>query len=519
MSKNKMLFVNHIFLVCLAIFRITTGLLSNVPRMNTAVNSLAFKTSPTLEDTYSEPLSKYVSNHCRTKVSAGSIIVNCSNTNQSRVPNDIPRNTTELILNNNEITILHNDSFQQLENLKRLSIKSNSIHTIEVGAFRKLFRLWYLTLYHNRITLLPDHVFSPLASLYFLELGYNRIAIFNSAAFINTTRLATLVLSTNNLNEFPVFLHHNSTHITPNLKSLYLNSNVIARIPTNKPIGLKKLESLAMCCNRLHYLVAENFKLFPSLRNVSLHRNDFLGYQSRRHGISPHAFKSISLEQINLKYTYYAVNDIFRETPNLRKLELAGDWINTSAGISTFQHLSNLNVLDLSSTHVKLREGIFKGSTGIQWLDLSDNGLSDLNGSIFNPLENLTQLYLSNNQISTVNKTSLPSPFWNNLTEIDLSYNQLICDCRLIWFRTWLMNNTDKVKDFFKKPNGYYCVSPEIIPIQSLLNRTLLNSDTINCISSTFDWYLFDVSLIASLVSCSALVVSILHRFRWHVRI
>uniref|UniRef100_A0A8C8ZJH6 Leucine-rich repeat-containing protein 19 n=1 Tax=Prolemur simus TaxID=1328070 RepID=A0A8C8ZJH6_PROSS len=85
---------------------------------------------------------------------------------------------TELYLIENNVTILHNNSFGNLSNLGILNICRNSIYIIEQGAFVGLSKLKQLHLCQNQILQLNTDIFVPLRNLKLLNLQGNLIRYF-----------------------------------------------------------------------------------------------------------------------------------------------------------------------------------------------------------------------------------------------------------------------------------------------------------------------------------------------------
>ncbi|XP_062062989.1 leucine-rich repeat-containing protein 19 [Lepus europaeus] len=86
---------------------------------------------------------------------------------------------TELYLMENNVTILHNNSFRSLSNLKILNICKNSIYVIQYDAFVGLDKLKQLYLCQNKIKQLNPHIFVPLKTLKLLSLQGNFLSYFD----------------------------------------------------------------------------------------------------------------------------------------------------------------------------------------------------------------------------------------------------------------------------------------------------------------------------------------------------
>lgn len=73
---------------------------------------------------------------CPVGCSCDGTIVDCSGRGLTEVPKDIPMYTTDLLLNDNEITKIKSDGlFGRLPNLVKLDMRRNKISGIEQNAF------------------------------------------------------------------------------------------------------------------------------------------------------------------------------------------------------------------------------------------------------------------------------------------------------------------------------------------------------------------------------------------------
>ncbi|XP_025062748.1 leucine-rich repeat-containing protein 19 [Alligator sinensis] len=110
--------------------------------------------------------------------------------NQTQKALQIYSNLTELYLNDNVITVLFNNVFCNLLNLRILDISHNNISTILPGAFIGLNQLSKLNLQHNKILELDSDVFTPLRSLTVLNLHDNLLKYFDIKASFKMTTIA-----------------------------------------------------------------------------------------------------------------------------------------------------------------------------------------------------------------------------------------------------------------------------------------------------------------------------------------
>ena len=78
-------------------------------------------------------------------------LTDCSNTELTSVPDNIPLNTTHLLLNNNTFHELRNNSFKKLVELQLLDLSNCQIYQIEALAFLGLQNLQTLSLKNNHL--------------------------------------------------------------------------------------------------------------------------------------------------------------------------------------------------------------------------------------------------------------------------------------------------------------------------------------------------------------------------------
>ncbi|KAK6195298.1 hypothetical protein SNE40_000758 [Patella caerulea] len=104
----------------------------------------------------------------------GGLHANCSHIKTSRVPEDLPDNTTTLDLTFNNIKTLYNNDFKYLTQLRYLDVSFNPIDTLQEFSFHGLDSLLVLEFNGHNLNYtdisMPLEVFTPLQSLTNLSL-------------------------------------------------------------------------------------------------------------------------------------------------------------------------------------------------------------------------------------------------------------------------------------------------------------------------------------------------------------
>ncbi|KAK6195133.1 hypothetical protein SNE40_000619 [Patella caerulea] len=335
---------------------------------------------------------------------------NCSSIGTSRVPGNLPTNTTSLDLTFNNIEILRNNDFRTLTHLRYLDISFNPINTLQEWAFNGLTSLLILEVngheldytddssipsdvfshlqsltnlsvrsnvsrFPNRHFDLRDDVFGPLKRLQHLNIDTSSGAIFKSG-FGNLTELQELVLG-------ETWKH--GIQINCGLSSI---TNNTFEVFANIPVQLLQLNSCSLTS------FDENFlRPFPSLKVL--------------------LFNNVDVGSNNLSQ----VIDVLRVLEHKNMSEISLRSIKTLLPYIGFNRRIDLQVLS---------------KICVNNLDLSDNSINTVNFDVLFPypkvrplLSNcLKRLNIAKNRISgTISKTVFPYFMRNlpNIEEVDLS--------------------------------------------------------------------------------------------------
>ncbi|KAG5334614.1 ALS protein, partial [Acromyrmex charruanus] len=292
-------------------------------------------------------------------------------------------------------------SMADLKNLHYLSVSGNEINTIESDAFQNNNELLFLNLSSNRIRHLHPKTFANLQYLKTLDLSNNQLKVLQIS--INETEISTLYISNNDIKNITsdTFMH------MPKLIKLLMGKNKIDKIDVNTFVHLTTLEELDLSSNMLSSLPEGWTESLVSLKYLDLCNNEFT-----------------SLESLSLTNTLPLItNSNFTKYTEIRKLTIAKIAFTTTffcwSTLCTTAHdvyfttenymdeslqpLCNDNIsLNFSNAVISEIKRDFISSPVITCLNFTGNSIEKIGRGAFDRLPNLTQLFLSNNKLSSV---------------------------------------------------------------------------------------------------------------------
>lgn len=137
---------------------------------------------------------------CYHDLSWTSIVVDCSNVNyENQLPDQIPIDATQIYLDGNVFRQINSHAFIGRRKLKILFLNNSNIEIIQNRTFNGLINLEYLDLGANKLTELIGHEFHGLDNLKELYLHQNRIQYIDNTTFIELYRLKMLRLDHNRI--------------------------------------------------------------------------------------------------------------------------------------------------------------------------------------------------------------------------------------------------------------------------------------------------------------------------------
>ncbi|KAG8128245.1 hypothetical protein E2320_015111 [Naja naja] len=184
------------------------------------------------------------------------------------IPHGLPSSLEELKINENEIHVINEDSFQGLKKLLILELESNKLSEANVSplAFQPLKSLSYLRLGRNQFRTIPQGLPHSIEELY---LDNNHIEEISEICFNHTKNLNIIVLRHNKLEESRIaplaWINHE------NLESIDLSYNKLYQVPSYLPKSLVHLVLIGNQIDRIPGFVFGHMK--PGLEYLYLSFN------------------------------------------------------------------------------------------------------------------------------------------------------------------------------------------------------------------------------------------------------
>lgn len=269
---------------------------------------------------------------------------------------------------------------KKLRHLKFLVQNTGYLDYIPTKYLEMLTNLTTLSIEYSQIQVVKGYAFASLPNLELITLTNNLIEIIDKDAFANHIFLRELNLMRNQVTEMDRYAFRN----LPMLQKLYLSWNNISNLHEEVFSEMGKLEDLSLEHNLISVLTGDMFKGLGNLKTLKLTHNNlnFIG------------------------------DTVFAELWSLQELELDDNRIERISE-RALDGLNNLKTLNLRNNALKkLDNGLLRGTPALLSINLQDNDLETLTYYNFQPImDNL------------VNSTS----------ELSVSDNNFICDCRLQW--------------------------------------------------------------------------------------
>ncbi|CAG9531848.1 unnamed protein product [Cercopithifilaria johnstoni] len=401
----------------------------------------------------------------------------------------------DLKLSNNRIRHIKDNAFDSFQKFGRLDLSYNQISTISEAAFNSISEIRQIDLSYNRIVHIPAATFKnmakslkwmnleenqlhqlpnalqPLRTLEILNMNGNRLTILDNNTINDLkTVLTELLLAFNRLTEIPTQVLNGMSRLRhldlsknrircvqrlafgkfdgtgTSLLKLNLAGNLIENIAESGAfLYMSSLAYLDLSHNRISYLNDNAFERLEGLETLFLQSNQLnqfpitaLGNMKRLHYLllddNPirvlpdyvlHGLRYLQRLSLTRTELLHITDRTFSGhfAPNLRSLNFAFghiDYISTAA----FNGMENLEQLALNNNKLtSIQTLTFSSLRNLRQLSLAGNAINMTMERSITDIPTLENLSLARNRLTQLNKATFVN--LNNLEQLDLSYNQL----------------------------------------------------------------------------------------------
>lgn len=358
---------------------------------------------------------------------------NASHNKISIIHPNLLKNAHELVeldLSHNELsTIYSNDTFTGAYALKKIHLSHNALDSIDFGVFATLNHLEYLDLssnqfrsipmlpnYHNLKSIhLENNPFDPNFNCHriprvraiSMHFSWQMFITFGGCEdrkfrVVHDEKHEGIVLRSNGQ---PDEIHCN-VHSFKNLIHFISGHNAFENVVDITEYFYSTIETVNLSGNFIGKLNSTTFERFIKLNRLSLNGTGLKDFDLEILKNSQHLLElDISQNNLNHLGSVQLLNDFGR----LENLNAAGNQLNNAPEV--IQHLgSKIEHLSLAGSFVgKLNSTSFKRLMELKTLNLSKTGLSFPDENPFEPLQSLSTLDISYNNLSNVNFATFSS--------------------------------------------------------------------------------------------------------------
>jgi len=216
------------------------------------------------------------------ELSDGGIRIICSSKQLLELPEVLPHNTTELLLNDNEIISSFEDSFSNCTLLRLLDLSRNKLNQLSENSFSSANNIELLYLNDNNIEYdhLPEYIFRQLTVLRVLHLHNNNWKTLTSYPGTLFAELISVEFLT--LDRFPgaMFGDVFSEMVKLNIFHIYGGLDAVRNDTFSSFCNSSVTELSIKTKTSLYRLEAASFKPFSKLKSLDLGSNQNLGFHN-----------------------------------------------------------------------------------------------------------------------------------------------------------------------------------------------------------------------------------------------
>ena len=223
-----------------------------------------------------------------------------------------------------------------------------------------------------------------------------------------------------------------------NLLVLKLDSNKLTSVPTKALEGLKNLRELNLRGNALKTLNDDSFRDLAMVRKLDLS-------QAQIANISQHAFRGLHQQLRILNLSANALNALpsiqMSGLNRLKELYFQRNFIGM-LNAKCLPELENLEVLDVSNSQslLVIESFAFELNSRLKRIILNGNAEVQIQSDAFsrkNGAERSLELGMRGLKLQTLHESILAD--WSTVSQLDMSDNPLLCDCKLLWLHDFLV--------------------------------------------------------------------------------
>ncbi|OCT81122.1 transforming growth factor beta activator LRRC33 [Xenopus laevis] len=346
-------------------------------------------------------------------------LADCSHLQLLSVPQNLPTDIQELLLDFNQIKILHKNSFLRYHDLTSLSVQSNRMEFVEPGAFNGIRRLEVLSLQNNTINRKYELTSAALRftpSLKKLDLSRNALTMDMVPVLLqDMTSLENLLLDNNIIMRLEQTAFEGLVH----LKELSLRWNYIYEIEGGTFEGLVKLKKLDLAYNLLPCI--GDYRL-TQIQMLNLSFNNLEWFESRETDAEFH------LEMLDISNNQLLFFPLLPRQHRLHTLLLSNNKMRFYSDIFGTNSSADFLIIENNITSVTTvglwSDDIHSNLSTLHYLDMSHNQFAYFPLGFFSNLSSLSYLKLNWNCLQKFGVS--PSDISSLLDELDLSNNELV---------------------------------------------------------------------------------------------
>nr|UTM63738.1 Ls-TLR2 [Cyclina sinensis] len=351
------------------------------------------------------------------------------------------RNLKNLIMDFNNIQILHPGSLDCLESLERLSLANNNLTVIKNGTFsEKLKAITYIHLFNNSLTEIDSSLFSKLRLSSNLTLRVN--ASWNKLKSISNSVNITIENCSNLTKIYLIVLHNNITTVDLDYYAKMFNVTYALQFMNLGNSGIDARFNPFICDCSL-YPLALFLRIFYTMDSDNPVFSVTCGSPASLNG---KMIRKVLLNQFNCSVTMNCP-----DTCKCTKT-VAHDLITVGCNDAYPVHelpgkcpsASNVSLIIRSSNLTRISPG--GCLINVTLLDVSQSSVTDVDPLIVDMMESRDnrQIYLHDNALERIPRRFEKFNFSTGQI-LTLHGNPFNCDCNLLWMKQWLLLNTEYV--------------------------------------------------------------------------